>query len=519
MRHAARGGTSPATAQHVIIAAAIAQRTSPRQAPPRRPCGQMPLSLELWAGFIVDDVAERLPRRCGSAHHRPARLAADLALLWEMAERTGEYQPGHPAKPNGGLAAHAHDFYYRLRPHLPASEVLARSICLRGLALAGRIVVVTDYAFDESRRLLIRTWDTGVGRVADTATELPQTSRYEDVLGLADALTRLSSHLWRTYTHPASAADSLEVNTEGWRRQGERDAFTTVITALKQPNLPQDGYMIQSYVRVEEAAHRVGRALHELDDTTLTERVVADVEAELAAVEHAERGDLSGRAKQAVLLTRADASPLQVNAANVLFRTDPLGSDKLLHEVDPTAAPVAAAHWLQAAADITAEMAECDPTQVILEADDIEALAVETPTRVLERLNAGETPREVVLDLITSAMTAAEGRIADPGSLPGIIETARQWEQHSRPGEEDPHATLQPRISLLDPARPTHDLLEDLLDGIRGCLLLYREYADQDDLDDEDFDEATADELNEQLDTDFYAAVRAEAEANQDRLL
>jgi hypothetical protein len=152
---------------------------------------------------------------------------------------------------------------------------------------------VTDYAFDESRRLLLRTWDTGGGRVADTAAELRQTSRHEDVLRLAYALTRLSSHLWRTYTHPASAADSLEMNTEGWRRQ---------------PGLPQDdGYMIQSYVSVEEAAHRVGRALHALGDTTLTEHVVADVEAELAAVEHAERGGLSGRARQAVLLARADA--------------------------------------------------------------------------------------------------------------------------------------------------------------------------------------------------------------------
>jgi hypothetical protein len=37
--------------------------------------------------------------------------------------------------------------------------------------------------------------------------------------------------------------------------------------------------------------------LHELGDTILTEHVVADVGAELAAVEHAERGDLSGRAK------------------------------------------------------------------------------------------------------------------------------------------------------------------------------------------------------------------------------
>ncbi|WP_233620717.1 hypothetical protein [Amycolatopsis sp. WAC 01416] len=210
-----------------------------------------------------------------------------------------------------------------------------------------------------------------------------------------------------------------------------------------------------------------------------------------------------------------------MNAANDLFREQPLGSAKLLHEVDPAAAAVAAAHWLQAAADITADIAECDPSEVVVEADDIEALAVETPTRVLERLESGETPREVVLDLIRTAMTAAEGRIADPDSLPDVIADARRWAAQSRPGEEDPLATIQPRISLLDPLRPAHDLLEDLLDGIHGCRLLYHEYAEHDDDDetDEDIDEAESDELTERLDTEFDAAVRAEAEAKQDRLL
>lgn len=60
-----------------------------------------------------------------------------------------------------------------------------------------------------------------------------------------------------------------------------------------------------------------------------------------------------------------------------------------------------AAHWLQAAAEVVAELAECDPTEVVIEADDIEALPVHTPTLVLERLYAGETPREVVSDLAT----------------------------------------------------------------------------------------------------------------------
>ena len=279
--------------------------------------------------------------------------------------------------------------------------------------------------------------------------------------------------------------------------------------------------MIQSYIPVEDAAHRAGRALHQLGDPALTQQIVADVQDELAAVEHAERGDLSGRARQAVCLTRADASPLQVAAADDLFREQPTGSQKFFTEIDPTAAAVAAAHWLQAAADVAADAAECDPTDVVREADDIEALAVETPTHVLERLEAGETPREVVLDLIRTAMTVAEGRIADPEALPELIEDSIAWSAQSRPGEEDALAAGQPRITLLDPARPAHDLLEDLLDGIRACHLLYSSYSDDDDEDDDmdkDLDEAEIEELNERLDNQFANAVRADAATNQNRL-
>lgn len=56
--------------------------------------------------------------------------------------------------------------------------------------------------------------------------------------------------------------------------------------------------------------------------------------------------------------------------------------------------------------------------------------------------------------------------------------------------------------------------------GIRGCWPLYREYADTDygDLDQET-DDAKADGIVERLTDKFYEAVRAEAKAEQDRLV
>jgi hypothetical protein len=41
----------------------------------------------------------------------------------------------------------------------------------------------------------------------------------------------------------------------------------------------------------------------------------------------------------------------------------------------------------------------------------LDAVPTRTPTLVVERLDAGETPREVVTDLVAEAMAVAEGRI------------------------------------------------------------------------------------------------------------
>ena len=69
------------------------------------------------------------------------------------------------------------------------------------------------------------------------------------------------------------------------------------------------------------------RVLHEIGDAGFTAAVRAEVAAESTAVEQSELGDLSGRARQAVVLTRADASLLQVTAADRLLEADPLGDD------------------------------------------------------------------------------------------------------------------------------------------------------------------------------------------------
>jgi len=383
---------------------------------------------------------------------------------------------------------------------------------------------VTRYSFDRERGLLLASWSTGSGDAASVVAEMPSASDQNAALRLGDLLTELSQALWRCYTHPASAAPSLEVNTAGWRREGERDAFAHVLPALAKPHLPDNGAMLVSYVQVEESAHRVGRALHEIGNTVLTNQVTAEVRAELRAVEQAELGDLSGRAKQAVVLTRADASPAQVAAANRLLHENPLGSGALMSDVDPTAAAVAAAHWLDAAATVAAEESGLEPEQVVLEADNIEALPHVTPTLVLESLASEMSPHAVITGLIRGAMDVAEGKLPDLDLLHELSERLERLAPHV--DQEDPRQREQLvgslRLTPLDPSRPALDLLEDLLSGIHGCWLIYEEYAEppgsideqghaEDGTDGEQPDDAYYEARREELMTAFIEAVRAEA--------
>ncbi|MFJ9841622.1 hypothetical protein ACIRYZ_14350 [Kitasatospora sp. NPDC101155] len=379
---------------------------------------------------------------------------------------------------------------------------------------------MTRYSVDSTRHELITTWGTGEGDLAARITALPADADAAALLRLARALTHLSEAAWHTYTHPASATDSLEPDSEGWRREQERQAFTEVTQAISQPNLPQTG-MIVCYSPLLESAHQVGRALHALDSPDLTKAVLAESATELAAVESAELGNLSGRAQQAVLLSREDASPVQVAAADRLLEQDPFGPAALFSDVDPTAASVAAAHWLAAAAEVAAEASGQNPTTVLLEADDVEALPHETPTLVLELLDSGASPNEAVTTLVRHAMHVADGLLPDPTALREQLDDLEETLAKYPGGDEDIE-DLALRLTPLDPKHPARDLLEDLLASIHGCWLLHSEY---DELDNEEEDDAEDDEEREaeahqhHSRARFAQLVRATATRNRDRLI
>lgn len=114
---------------------------------------------------------------------------------------------------------------------------------------------------------------------------------------------------------------------------------------------PGDPYL-WPYSPVLSSAKTTGQLLATLDTSEVTAAVLREVDVELAAVTNAELGDLSGRAAQAVVLTRWSGSPTQVQAAWDLLHVDPLRSGASMNTThDPTSACMAAAAWLRGAAD------------------------------------------------------------------------------------------------------------------------------------------------------------------------
>lgn len=120
--------------------------------------------------------------------------------------------------------------------------------------------------------------------------------------------------------------------------------------------------------------------------------------------------------------------------------------------------------------------------------------------------------------LIAAAMEVTEGDLPDPDGLVTATEQARATAERFGPQNPGLLAELMPRVTPLDPIRPAQDLLEDLLDGIHGCWLLYRGSADFGNGDlDADFDSVDEEVDDDAVDEEFFEAVRAEAATNRDR--
>ncbi|MFC4010091.1 hypothetical protein ACFOY2_22880 [Nonomuraea purpurea] len=361
---------------------------------------------------------------------------------------------------------------------------------------------MTRYAIDRARNTLIAQWSTGIGDTATVVAELPHEIPPQNALRLAAGLTHLSHTCWRSYTHPA---DQHGPPSLGRHRRQERDAFATVLPTLTAAERPANEPIS---TKVEQAAHAVARTLHTLDTPQFATAVSTDVAAELAAVEQAELGDLSGRAEQAVALSREDASPLQVSQADTLLHAQPFGCEALRTQIDATAAAVAAAHWFHAAVTITAQHTAMHPFKIVASAEQPgKPLAVESLSDITAVISAGGRPRHVVMPLIRNALHIAEGHLRGITDVRQRLTAAEELieKAHANHPELDLDPdTIHLPLTPLNPARPAPDLLGNLLHGIHTCWQVYQHHADIK-------RPSTSTEGHEQLRQSFLTAVRKEA--------
>jgi hypothetical protein len=225
-----------------------------------------------------------------------------------------------------------------------------------------------------------------------------------------------------------------------------------VLDGVRWPDPPRDGVLMHRADPLTDCAHELGRALHAVGTPDLLRSVTQEVETELDAVEHAVRGDLSGRGRQAVLLTRLDASPAQIAAADGFLRDVPMGSEELFTEVDGMAAATAAIPWLHAAADVTAALSGLDPVGVLEEAERTQGCDVTTAVHVLE-MATEMSPVAVARELAGPAVLAGRGMLP-----------------------LDAHSHDEPRFTLVGPVRQARSLLESVIKGIQACFVVYSEH-------------------------------------------
>jgi hypothetical protein len=127
------------------------------------------------------------------------------------------------------------------------------------------------------------------------------------------------------------------------------------------------------------------------------------------------------------------------------------------------------------------------------------------------------------------AQRVIDGQLGDLERIEGEVRHALELADRLPPAHREQTLTAlldEIRACRLDPMRPGRDLLEDLLDGIRGCWLIFDEHHDRrtdldddDDADEDDEDiteesaaarEAADQDAFEQAQASFAALVRAE---------
>lgn len=302
---------------------------------------------------------------------------------------------------------------------------------------------MTNYGHDPAASAIVAMWSTGDGAVAHKVARVPPAWAHEWARRAAGALTVLSARLWLAYAEDTVADVPLD------RLAG----------AARRPSVPIGALQWRDDDEYVEAAHEIGRIIAGAPGRAFRDAIVRDVAAEVEAVRAADRGDLSGRAQQALEHPRPNARDTQLAAAHALLHADPLGPAQLSTTVEPTAAGIAALRWLRGASAATAVLLGHGPADVIALAEAIEHEDLRVARSALAMVD-GNSESDVVWDLLHEAVLAGRGRlVVCPDRYDASEET-----------DELGHRLI---TTVLDPREPGRSLVGGLIRGIHGCFRVY----------------------------------------------
>lgn len=145
---------------------------------------------------------------------------------------------------------------------------------------------------------------------------------------------------------------------------------------------------------------RLGRALEELGDETISEAARSEVRAELDAIESALLGNLEGRAAQARFAERPRSDPRQVDAAFQVLACEAVsqGSLRGLTRVEPASGAVAVARWLAAAADLWADAVQRDASEAVADVPMMQPIHRPIAQRILTQISSHPESTEAVVE-------------------------------------------------------------------------------------------------------------------------
>lgn len=386
-------------------------------------------------------------------------------------------------------------------------------------------MLVTSYSVDVETGSLVRTWRTRGDYLAAVVVQFPAESTNDQRRATAASLTRLAEGLWQAYARSGMPLNGRLVRG---RRARLKELLGKVVGVVRPSMAGMPLKLTLEYEEVVDRAHAVQRSWKAFDDADVQEAIIREVEAEVDAIDRADKGVLTNRAAQATMISRAFVVSSQVRAVDDLLRKclidDPgwlslpdfrtLG---LLDGFDPTAAAVAGMHWFNAAVDVVADSADTDAEEAVWRAHNQRETRVAVLQAGVLSMKDGRSAADTVVALVSDALAVSGGLIMNVQDIQGRVDVAARGYF----GNADPDDLKVPLL-LLQMQDPAWELLQACLAGIGACrdAFSWISYESPDALAGSGSDRQDDDESEDDKVTDrFVALLEERLERNHSKML